>query len=244
VINEEAQRRFWPERDPIGERFGLGPAGEFLDDLVVVGVVPDLREGGLVHDPSPMVYFSYGRRPHWSDMTVTVRARVDPAALIPEATGVVRSLDASIPVYGARASRELVEAQVGPSRDLAVLLSAFAVLGVSLAALGVAGLLADSVARRRREIGIRMALGASAARTVRSVLGEGMAQVAAGAAVGLAVSIAVTRTLRGLLFRVSIGDLPALAVTLAILLLAAGVAAAIPAWRAARVQPGTVLRAD
>ncbi|HVS13576.1 MAG TPA: ABC transporter permease [Thermoanaerobaculia bacterium] len=244
VVNEEAQRRFWPDREALGERFGLGPPGEFLDDVVVVGVVPDLREGGLVHDPSPMVYFPYGGRPHWSDLVITVRTATDPVALIPAATEVVHALDASLPVYGARASTELVEAQVGPARALATLLSTFAVLGVSLAGLGVAGLLADSVARRRREIGIRMALGASAGRTVRGVLGEGLVQVGAGAAIGLAISIAAAHVLRGLLFQVSVADLPALGATLGIVLLVAGAATAIPAWRAARVQPSTVLRGD
>jgi len=244
VINEAAQRRFWPDGDPVGERVGLGPPGEFVEDAVVVGVVPDLREGGLTREPSPMVYFPYSAYPTWSDLSITLRTATDPLALVRPATDAVHAIDPDLPVYGARTSRSLVEAQVGPARAVAILLGTFAVLGLALAALGVAGVLAESVARRRREIGIRMALGASAGRVVRRLFLDGMAQVGAGAAIGLAISILAARALRSLLFRVSLADLPALGATLLLLLLVGAVAVALPAWRAARLQPSRVLRAE
>jgi predicted permease len=244
VINQTAQERFWPDRDPVGEAIGLGPEGELIDEAVIVGVVPDIREGGIDAEPWPMAYFSVLRRPNWPELTLLLSTSVGPRSLVEPATAAVQALDASIPVYGVSTSGELVAEQIAPRRALTVLLGSFSLLGLVLAVLGVGGLLAYRVARRRREIGIQMALGASSGRVLRAVLGEGLGQVAVGAALGIGLSLLAVRSISALLFGVSAADVPALAMALAVLFAGAAAAAAIPAWRASRIEPSKVLRAD
>jgi putative ABC transport system permease protein len=246
VVNGAAARRFWPGDDPIGKRvwFGSGPGLDSPDSTAeVVGVVADVPYGAPGEPVGPDVYTSYLQFT-WPETMVMVRAATPAAALVPALRRAVAAADPGLPVYDVRTVEERAGAALAVERFSTTLLGAFGLLGLALAGLGVYGVMAFSVAQRRREIGIRLALGATRAAAVRLVVGEGAALAGVGLAVGSAAAVALTRTLAALLTGVSPTDPLVFAAVLAALALVALGACVVPAGRAATVPPATALASE
>jgi putative ABC transport system permease protein len=240
IVDEAAARRFWPGESALGKRVGRPWLREWL---TVVGVAAQVRNNDLVAEPAPALYVPFAQQPA-AAVTVVVRSprpAEEVAALIRNA---VREVDPTVPVSGVRRVEALVGDSVAGARSLALLLSAFAGLALLLGALGVYGVLAYTVERRHRELGVRMALGATAGQVRRLVLRDGALLVLAGLALGAPLALVATRALRGLLYGVQPLDAAAVAAAVVGLGAAGLLAAYVPARRASRVDPAGALRRD
>ena len=235
VINETMAKKLWPGEDPLGKTLRLYDAMR-----TVIGVAADVRQLGPEQAVSPRCYVPAMR---FREFTVVVRSE-QPAGLVAPITRMVHELDPDQPVQDSKTMNEVSSEWVGERRFVMSLLGAFAALALALAAVGLYGVLAYSVSRRTREIGIRMALGASGGDVLKLVVGEGLILALIGIAAGVACSLALTRLLEGLIFGVKATDPWTLALGIAILLIAAGAASAIPARRAANVEPLEALRIE
>jgi putative ABC transport system permease protein len=246
VINETAAHRFWPDDDPIGRRVWFGGGGGFAspDSLTeIVGVVGDVLHGPPGGAIRPEFYTSYLQFT-WPYTTVLVRAAGDPVALVPALRRAVRDVDPNLPIFDVQTMRERAAGSLAGERSATIALTIFAGLGLLLAALGIYGIMAYTVAQRRREIGIRLALGAAPRDILRFILGHGSALTAAGLAIGAAASVAMIRVLPALIADIGPPEpWVALAVT-TLLLLIALLACYLPARSAMRVHPAETLAAD
>jgi predicted permease len=254
VINETMARRFWPDRDPVGERIAWGGPADHGPWMRVVGVVADVKQGALDSKIEPQTYqpwlqVSDGRLAEnvlgiFRGMKVSVRTAVTPLAVTSLIRDQIRALDPALPVTSVRTMQEVVDTSTGPQRFNAMLLGSFAALALLLAALGVGGVLATSVSRRRQEIGVRLALGAQRGDVVRLVVRQGMMLAIAGVAIGLPVSIALTRLISSLLFEVSPRDPLTFTAVTTLLIGVAAFACYLPARRATRIEPIEALRQE
>jgi len=239
MINEAFARRYWPGEDPIGKGISVtGPEGPFRP---VVGVVADGKYRSLAEDGLPFLYLPFGQQ-HRAGMMLHVRATGDPGRLLALLRDEVRLLDPSLPIISPTTLREQIGLAVLPQRLAATLLSAFGLVAVLLAVIGLYGVMAYAVSRRTREFGIRTALGATRRDVATLVVGEGLVLAGAGLVIGIAVSAAVTRFARALLFDVSPLDPMAFGAVTAVLVGVTVVASYIPARRATRVDPMVALR--
>lgn len=245
VINESAARRYWPDRNPIGRRIYQRGFGEAADETSyeIVGVVGDAPQRPLGRPVEPAMYRALAQHPQ-SGMTLLIRTAGPPAGLGNEIRKVIAELAPGLPVFGIRTLAEQRNGSVALPRMVATVLTGFGGLGMFLAALGLHGLLAFAVARRAREIGVRMALGAGLGDVLRLILGDGLRLVVAGGIVGMALALAGGRALRGFLYQVSPGDPVTLALVVALLGLVGMAASWLPARRAAAVDPMTALRQE
>ncbi|HEX7243825.1 MAG TPA: FtsX-like permease family protein, partial [Longimicrobiaceae bacterium] len=246
LLNQAAVRRFFPAEDPLGRRITLTWSRDGQPDPVggtVAGVVGDVREGGLDQDARPTLYVAHAQVPLRS-MHVVLRATGDHLALAGAVRAEMRGLDPRLPVAGLRTLDDLVAESVSARRFYVLLLGLFAGLALALAAVGIFGVTSYSVARRTREIGVRMALGAQAGRMLRMVLGEALGLAALGIALGLAGALALTRLLAGMLFQVGAADPATFLACAGVLGSVALLAGWLPARRATRVDPMVALRAD
>jgi putative ABC transport system permease protein len=245
VISESAVRAFFPGEDPIGKVIHLGwgrgrsrkPGGE------IVGVVGDVKERGIAEADAPQVYLPYAQMPIES-MDVVLRTAVEPRALLPSAEKAVRELDPELPLARVATIDEMIAGSISQPRFYAILLGAFAATALSLAALGIFGVISYAVAQRSREIGIRIALGAHPRRMLGMMLGEAMGLAAAGIVAGLAGALALSRTIAGLLFELEPTDPATLASVAGLLALTAWLASHLAARKATRVDPAVALRAE
>jgi predicted permease len=240
VVSRSLAERYWPDQDPIGRRISLGDKSGWI---TIAGVVADVRENGLDRAPEDEIYFSQklisprGAR-------LIVRTQQDPALMIRDLVGDVYQLDPEQPVAQIRTLEQLRQQALAPPRLISTLLGSFALLALIITAAGIQGVMGLAVSQRRREIGIRMALGASRGAMLRMVLGQGLALVAAGLALGFAIDYGGTRLMSGLLYSVQPYDpLTIVSVTLLLLLVAAPVCYG-PARRAMAVDPLETLRAE
>jgi predicted permease len=241
VISESLAAEKWPDRDPIGRFVQFGNMGGDYRGLRIVGVVGDVRERNMEAAPRAVIYASYRQRPTtlWA-VSVIVRGS-DQAALVPQARRIVRELDPELPVE-VRTVESAFEAALAGRRFSLVLIAAFGAAALVLATLGLYGLIAYVVSQRTREIGIRMALGATSRQLVTLIVARGALLAAFGCAAGLAVSLVLSRLVRGLLFGVSPTDPIVLGGVVLVTIAASIAASCIPAWRAARIQPVDTLR--
>jgi predicted permease len=201
IVNEAFVRRYWPDQDPIGKRlFRHGPAREGTA-TEVVGVVGGIRSGKLTQAPGPAMYFPVSQWPELA-LTLTVRTGLEPSATIRALRSVVKSLDQNVPVFAVQTLEQQRSASLALERMAATLLGGFGALGLLLAALGIYGVLAYTVSRRTREIGVRMAVGAQVGDVLRLILREGIGLAAAGVVLGLIGAFGATRLLRGFLYEV------------------------------------------
>jgi hypothetical protein len=246
VVSEAMARRFWPNADPVGRRFRLGDATG--PEVTVVGVVATARFRDLTTDlaapaAEPDVFFPLSQRTD-TDLEVAVRSRtgaLPDAALLRRA---VEEVAAGIPVFDVQPLREAMRQQSAVGRFGSVVLTAFGALALLLAAIGIYGVVAFAVGASRREIAIRMALGAPARRVLGLIVRNGMALVGAGIALGLGASLWLTGLLRAQLYGVSATDPLTLGAVAAAVLLVALLASWLPARRAARVDPQVALRTE
>jgi putative ABC transport system permease protein len=241
LIDEAMAERFWPGRNPVGEQVGFrGPDGPWL---TVVGVVGDVRMSGFIEESTGTVYAPFTQRPRRS-MTLALRTGSDPLALADSVRQAVWQLDADQPVHDVRTMDEYVYDSLARPRFNATVLSLFAGVSLVLAALGTYSVLAYSVAQRRHEIGIRIALGAHRGRLVSMVVGQAMRLVGVGLVVGLVGAVLLARLLSGLLYHVAPTDPLTYVAICAVLLLTALAATLLPSQRATAVDPLTALRTE
>jgi predicted permease len=246
MINEAFARRYWPGQEPIGKRIQMGVARSGANDspyLEVVGVVKDGKYVTLGEESTPFFYLNLAQR-YQSSPTLIVRTRGNPLDYLAAVRSEVAALDKSLALYDVKTMRRHLGLALLPARLAGSVLGVFGLVALVMAAAGIYGVMAYSVAQRTREIGVRMALGASAGAVLRLVTRQGMKLTLAGMAIGLAVSLALTRLMKSLLFGVSATD-PLTFVVVALLLIAVALLACwIPARRAAKVDPMVALRCE
>jgi putative ABC transport system permease protein len=241
IVNQAMAREYWPGEDPLGKRIFM----EWNRDMraEVVGLVGDVRLRALDTPARATLYWPHAQIPN-NFMTLMARGPAAPAALAPALRGIVAELDPKLPVSRVVPLEQVVETSLSSRRFLLVLTGAFATLALLLAGIGVYGVISYAVARRTPEIGVRLALGARRSDVARQVMGDTLRVSALGVALGLAGSAATGRLLQGLLYGVSAWDpLSYLAVALGALATCAAVAA-LPARRAASVDPSVALREE
>jgi putative ABC transport system permease protein len=241
VINETAARAFWPGGDALGKRIGIGQGG-FSDGAEVVGVVGDTRQHA---DSLPRAdsYLPYLQSPI-GRMIIFVRTASDPSLIGPDVRRVMHEIAPRYAIYDMQPMSTRTTAATAQARFSATLLGLFAATALSLAVIGIYGVMSLAVSTRTREIGIRIALGADQRRVRRLVVWEGLGLVAAGAAIGIGGALLCTRVLQTMLFNLSASDPGTYVGIVALLGVAATAASWIPARRAARVDPVVALRAD
>ena len=249
VINETMARRYWPGGDALGHRFKLG-GGAKPDTVTVVGIAADVRQAGLGVVPDPEMYLAESQFRFWGgggilrSMSLVVNTTADPASVAPLLREAVHTLAPTVPLGAVRTMRDLRSASVAEPRFMMVLLLISAGVAIVIAVLGVYGLVAFSVAQRQREFGMRLALGAQRRDVTMLVLRESAALALVGAAVGVPAAIAFSGLLRQWLFGVKATDPTYLLVVPAALAAVAMAAAFGPAYRAARADPMSALRAE
>ncbi len=242
AINRTAAETLFADVDPIGQQIVLGsPDGA---PRTIVGVVGDVRHRGLDHQVPPQVYVPQAQWA-WAEtlMTIIVRTQGPPAGLSSTVRAIVRDLDPNQPVTDLRPYDDVVADTTASRRFVSMALAAFAAAALLLAAIGLYGALSVAVAQRRLELGIRVALGAPAALIRRMVFTSGMQPVVVGLALGLAAGLLAVRAASRVLADVRADDPLALAVAAGLLAATGATASALPAWRAARMDPSRALRA-
>ncbi len=248
VVSRAFAEEAWPGQDPIGKRMTGGGMDDYWDQdkwATVIGLVGDIRQRDLTRPPGPIYYFPYRQRPYrsWS-MTAVLRSEGKLATgLGPQVRDIVRSIDPDVPIR-----LETIEARVGrvvsERRFTLFVLAVFAGVALLLACIGIYGVVAYAVARRTREIGIRIALGAAPGSVRRLVQRDTLTDVAVGGLVGLVAALALTRVMQSLLYEVSPTD-PLTFILVLVALGAAGwVAAFVPSLRSSRIDPVTTMRAE
>lgn len=239
VVNEAAAKRYWGG-NAVGGRIRSQGGGEDAW-LRIIGVVSDAKVNSLQEPPTPMMYFS-GDQVAIGSFSLVARAAGNPASIMSALRTALRDVRPTLPVTRQLTMETYLGSTLAQSRAAAMLLGAFSLLGLLLAAVGVYAVVSFAVGRRTQELGIRAALGASSARLLRMVMGESLASVGIGLAVGLLLAIVATRGMQGMLFGVGAGDAATFLGAAVLLLLAAGLASFIPARRAARADPAHALR--
>ncbi len=242
LVNETMARRHWPGEDPVGERItfqfmGTPTAAE------VVGVVGDVRHAGLDETPRPSLFLPHAQHPTGA-LHFTVRTAGDPQALVQGVQEEIWAMNPTMPVEDTATLEGLLAESLGERRFMLLLLLAFSVTALALAAVGTYGVLSYESSRRVQEIGVRMAFGAEAGNVVRMVVGEGVRLGITGIAIGALLGVVAARSLSGFLFGVSAVD-PWTFLGIALLLMGVTVVASyLPARRAAGVDPVQALRAE
>lgn len=242
IVNEAAARTFWGGVDrAVGGRIrSQGSEGAWRE---VVGVVSDVKVSSLQEPPTPMMYFS-GQQTSMDGFALVARTAGDPGMLANSMRAAVREVRPALPVTRLTTMETHLGDALAGLRTAAALLGGFSLLAVLLASLGVYAVVSFAVERRSQELGIRAALGATRPRIVRLVVGESLVMVGVGLVAGLGLAIVVSRGLQGILFGIGTMDVPTFAGTAMLLLVSAGLAAFVPARRAARANPVDVLRAQ
>jgi predicted permease len=241
VINETMARRYWPNGSPIGRRIIFGPPG-VEPWIIVIGVIKDVHEGGYDVAMKPGVYLPASQARAGDPNNLILRAAGDPTQYARQVERVVAEVDPAQPVAAIRTMDDIIDLNVADRQQQMVLLVAFGALALLLVSLGLYGVLSQAVAARSREIGLRMALGATPRSVLTMVIARGVVLAAVGTAIGAAAAWGVTRTMSSLLYGVDAGDPATFAGVAALLGGVALCACALPAARAARVDPMVVLR--
>jgi putative ABC transport system permease protein len=242
LISESLAQEKWPGQEPLGRSIEFGNMDGDLRPLTVIGVVGDVHASSLEENPQPTIYVSFRQRPQAaSHFAAVICSTLEPAALIPAARQLVRNLDRGVPPeFGSFAA--LVSSSLRARRFNLILVGFFAGAALLLAVVGLYGVMAHGVVRRRGEIGVRIALGATRTAILRLVLIQGARVTAIGVALGIAGSLALTRAIRSLLFGLRPADPATLAAVALLLVAVAFLACYLPARRAAKVDPNVALR--
>ena len=236
LINEATAARFFATQDPIGQRLDLYGAPR-----TIVGVVGNEKIHGLIASAPVAVYLPLAQAPSQSG-TLLVRASRDPALIAPSLRAAVREIDPSLAVFGVEPLQDTLAQSTGEQRFMMLLIGVFAALALVLSLIGIHGVLSYAVMQRRKEIGIRVALGAEPGRVVRVVLGQGMRLATVGLCAGVGLALLFSRSLSGLLFGVTATDVTIFSVVILLVAAVSMLAMWLPARRAARVDPAIALR--
>jgi putative ABC transport system permease protein len=243
IVDETIGRRLFAGEDPLGRRLTFGGSKSDPQWLTVVGVVGAVRHYGLKSDSRMHAYQPY-QQASSANMTIVARATGDPTGLTAALRNEVAALDKELPLYAARPMTEVVATAMWDDKYVGILFGLFAALALSLAAVGIYGVVSYSVAQRTREIGLRVALGAQTGDVMRMIIRQGLALAGLGAVIGLGGAALAAQLMKSLLFNVSAID-PATFTLLPLSLLAIALAACwIPARRAAKVDPMVALRCE
>ena len=243
IVDEFMAKQFWPGADAVGKRIRLGGSDSTSPWMTVVGVVGRIKQDALDSDSRIAVYFPHLQFPTRS-MNVILKTSADPMTLASAATAEIRKMDPDLPVYNVRTMTERVGVSLARRRFAMLLLTLFAALALGLAAIGVYGVIAYLVTHGTRELGIRIALGATPQGILALVVRHGMTLAALGIAAGIAAALALARFMRGLLFEIDAFD-PATFVGVVLVLTGVALAATIvPALRASRIDPIQSLRSE
>jgi len=245
-INQTMARTFWPNQDAVGKRIQFGRAGTIQPWYTIIGVVGDVRQMGLDVPTRAEMYFPLaqvgpGGSFFWP-RDLVVRTAGDPLRAVSDVRRAVAAVDREQAVFTGRTMEDILDGEVSNRHTQMILLVAFALLALALAAVGLYGLLAYAVAQATPEIGLRMALGAQRGRVVGGIVGRGLALAICGVGAGLAVSWAMTRAIASLLFHTSPRDPVTFAAGALVLLAVAAAASFVPARRAASIDPAGALR--
>jgi predicted permease len=243
VINEALAKRYWPSEDPVGKRIKIGALTSDNPWLTIVGITQDVKQGGLDQQPRRELFRPYSQAA-WPVMTVVVRTASSPGAFINPIKQALARVEPERAASGIRTMDEVIYDSLGSRRFPMMLLLAFSLVALTLAAVGISGVVSFSVSQRTREIGIRMALGARKGDIIWLVLNRSMTAALIGVGVGLAASFALTRFLTGLLFEVKPLDPIVLGSVAVILACVALIACYLPARRATKVNPLVALRSE
>ena len=239
IINETMAQRYWPAGDALGKRINMCSLAPKPCWFTIVGIVGNVHQFGLDADPTCDVYFAS----QWAEH-ILIRTASDPSAIVAAATAAIHKVDSNLPVTHVMTMDDLLSDSVSQRRISAGLIGIFAMLALTLAAVGIYGVLSYTVSQRTQEIGIRMAVGAQGGDVQRMVLGHTLKLALTGIAVGLLASLVLMRFLRTLLFGVAPYDPATLLGVTALLLIVATAAAYLPARRAVRVDPLIALRCE
>ena len=247
VISESVAKRFWTspsDGDPIGSEIYLGaPDNKLFERATVVGIVKNVPVAGLGGTLTDSVYALNTLMPYWRSFVYTIRTPGSPSALAGDARAVVRQVDPGLAITGMQSMSDIMRTSVAPRRASMLLLVLFAAVAMVMGAVGVFGVMSYTVTLRAREMGIRLALGASPGEVRGMIIRDGLEQALAGIAIGIAGALWLTRLMDSMLFGVKPGDPLTLAAVAAILLTTALAACYVPARRATRLDPLVVLRA-
>jgi putative ABC transport system permease protein len=251
LVDETMARKFWPDEDPIGRKVAFefrgsreAPEPVWRD---VVGVVGHVRHYELRSPSRVQIYVPFTQPPIWFDnrpatMAVFLKTRSQPESVLPAFRSALREIDASLPLFGVQTMEDVLVQEVANDRLVGSNLGVFAALALTLAAIGLYGVMAYAVAQRTHELGLRMALGAPRQDILKLVLSGALRLVGIGIVIGLVLVAAAGRLLKGFLFEVSAAD-PITLISIVVLLLAVGLlASTVPAWRASRIDPLFALR--
>jgi putative ABC transport system permease protein len=250
VVNRAFVKKYLPTEEPLGKHITLGVSHDTASGKTgvtskgeIVGIVGDVRQFGLREDPYPAIYLGWGTFP-LSDVSFLVRSTADPAQVTAAVRERVRAADPALPVYNVQTMEDAMAESVAQPRFYTMLLTGFAGLALLLAALGIYGVVSYSVSQRTRELGIRIALGATQDRVVRLVLGQGVTLTVVGVGVGLVGAYWLVHLLSTLLYGVAPTDASTFASVSVLLIGVASLASYLPARRAARVDPVVAMRAE
>jgi putative ABC transport system permease protein len=242
LVNQAMARRYWSGRSPLGSRLrrGTDPPGQWR---TIVGIVGDVRNDDADQPPLPYLYVPHAQEPTRT-IAITLRTSGDPLKLVDSLRSAIQSFDGDQALYDVRSMRKVWEDDLASSRLLIQVIGALALVALGLAGLGVWGVAAQAVGQRTREIGVRVALGASPGRVGELIARQGLVPIVTGLVIGLAAGLGTGRLMRSLLFQVTPSDPWTLAATLGALAAVGVVATVGPALRAARIDPVDALRAE
>ena len=249
VINQAAARTYWPNQDPLGKRVRLHldtrglPSSAKPAWTTIVGVIADARTESLADAAIPQIYRSVYQRPA-KDLAIFLRGQLDPSAISAQMREQVQSIDATLPVFHAETLDDVLSTSLSVRRFSMEMVAFFAATALLLAGLGIYGTISYVVNEQRREIAIRLALGAQRGNILKMVLRRGLGLAAAGAGLGVAGALIVSHLMAGLLYGVSPTDLPTFAGVTLVLTTVALAASYIPALRAMRLDPITTLHSE
>ena len=252
VINQTLANALWPGEDPVGKRLKqgwpetptTGPPGTYVSPWrEVVGVVADVKLNGVMNETPLEVYLPLTQRSN-TFLTLVVRTAIEPAAVSSAIEAVAQNINRDMPLFQTRTMDEVLAASIAQQRMSVIVLVTFAFVALTLASLGLYGVIAHAVTERTHEIGVRMALGAEARHVLGLMVRQGLTTTAIGVAIGVAGAVALSRWIQDLLFGVTATDPATFAAVVATLMAVALVACYVPAWRATRVDPTMALRSE
>ena len=244
IIDETFARRAFPGMEPIGRWFQMGDPSPDSPKIEIIGVVPDVKYAGLDADDAPTFYVPFRQSLWWRSMYIVLRTEGDPARQAPGVRAAVAAVDPQIGLLETRTMTALMSESVAVPRYRARLLSVFALLALVLASAGIYAVMSYSVTQRRRETGVRLALGATPRAVLLLVVADGLRLAAVGVIIGVGLAMATTRWLSTLLYEVSPLDPLSFGGTALFLALVAVLACALPAWRASRTDPMRAIRVE